>query len=269
MSKIKLFSLIALAIIALIIFYSYITVSNGPIEPLGRLSFVKIANPDMYPGHSHAKLLGDYATERGSPCILVLHFAGSSNYRSFPQEINDTSHQQGTVYIIEVAFIDTQGGGSKSLNQIDFLDSLNVALFGVPEGRYKYMSDGTVYNTYDEMMAHVNTLAQEHGQKGPLPMVWHGTVRTDSPIIDPGCGFPLFFQILTKTYGIIPAYTYMIYGLIFPYINSPYTNYELSHTSELQQLYNGGDLNVDKSNLTSNVEKYYKNLAKENLSNYD
>jgi hypothetical protein len=269
MSKMRLLLLAALAILALIIGYSYITVSNGPIEPLGRLSLVKIANPDMFPGHPHSKLLAQYAFERGSQCALVLHFAGSSNYRSFPQQINNTSHQTGNVYIIEVAFIDTQGRGSENLNQVDLLDSFKVALFGVPDGRYKYMSDGIVFNTYDEMMAHVNTLAQEHGQKGPLPMVWHGSVRSDSPIIDPGCGFPLYFQILTKTYGIFPAYTYMIWGLIFPYLNSPYTNYELSHASELQQLYNEGHLNVDFKNITSNTDKYYENLTKENLTSYD
>lgn len=274
MKKTRILSLAALVILALIIGYSYITVSNGPIEPLGRLSLVKIANPDMYPGHPHAKLLGQYAVDRGSQCALVLHFAGSSNYRSFPEAVNETSYQQGSVYIIEVAFIDTQGGGSKSMSQINPLDSLNVALFGVPDGRYKYMSDGTIYNTYDEMMAHVNTLAKQHGQQGPIPMVWHGSVRSDSPIIDPGCGFPLYFQILTKNYGIIPAYVYTVYGLLFPYLNSPYWKYELTHSSQLQQLYNEGDLNLDKSNITSNVDKYYQNLSKENirkdnLSNYD
>lgn len=50
-------SLIALAILALIIGYSYVTVSNGPIQPLGRLAFVKLANPDMYPGHPHSQLI--------------------------------------------------------------------------------------------------------------------------------------------------------------------------------------------------------------------
>ena len=283
MKKLRVISLAAIVILALIIGYSYVTVSNGPIEPLGRLSLVKIANPDMYPGHPHAQLLAKYAADRGSQCVIVLHFAGSSNYRSFPQALNDTnfpqgtsakSYQNGSVYIIEVAFIDTQGGGSKSLNQINFLDSLNVALFGVPDGRYKYMSDGVVYNTYDEMMNHVNSLAQQHGQQGPIPVAWHGSVRSDSPIIDPGCGFPLYFQILTKTYGIIPAYVYTVYGLIFPYINSPYWQFELTHSTQLQSLYNEGELNLDKSNITSNVDKYYQNLSKENLSkenltNYD
>jgi hypothetical protein len=275
MSK-KIWAFVAIGIIAVILGYSYVTVSNGPIEPLGRLAFVKIANPDMYPGHPHAQLLGDYAAARVSQCAIVLHFAGSSNYRSFAEAVNETTnYQNGSVYIIEVAFIDTQGGGSKSLNQIDMLDSLKVALYGVPDGRYKYMSDGTIYNTYDEMMAHVNQLAKAHGQQGPIPMVWHGTVRTDSPLIDPGCGFPLFFQIMTKTYGIIPAYVYTAYGLLFPYINSPYWKFELSHSSELQTLYNEGALNLDKSNVTSNVDKYYQNLAKqetisqENLTNYD
>ncbi len=151
----------------------------------------------------------------------------------------------------------------------------NTALFGVPDGRYKYMSDGTIYNTYDEMMAHVNQLEQQHGQEGPLPTVWHGTVRTDSPLIDPGCGFPLYFQILTKTYGIIPAYVYTAYGLFSIYLYSPYWKFELTHASELQTLYNEGALNLDKNNVASNVDKYYENLSKtgnisqENLTNYD
>jgi len=266
MQRNRLYGWIALAILALIIGYSYITVSNGPIQPLGRLSFVKVENPDMYPGHPHAELLAQYASERGSQCAMVVHFAGSSNYRSFDQELNNSSSKQGSVYIIEVAYIDTQGGGSKSLSQINFLDSIKVALFGVPDGRYKYISDGVVYNTYDEMMAHVNTLAKEHGQNGPIPIVWHGTVRTDSPFIDPGCGFPLYFQILTKTYGMIPAYTYMIYGLIFPYLYSPYWQFELTHSSELQHLYNAGELNYNYVNVTSNTDKYLKKLRKENLS---
>lgn len=276
MSKKIWITVVALGLIAVIIGYSYITVSNGPIEPMGRLSFVKIANPDMFPGHPHANLLGQYALERGSPCAMVLHFAGSSNYRSFPEVVNDTtSHQSGNVYIIEVAYIDTQGGGSKSMSQIDLFDSLKVAIYGVPDGRYKYMSDGTIYNTYDEMMAHVKQLEQAHNQTGPLPTVWHGTVRTDNPLIDPGCGFPLYFQIMTKNYGIVPAYVYTAYGLMQVFIYSPYWKYELAHATELQTLYNEGALNLDKSNVASNVDKYYQNLSKqetisqENLTNYD
>jgi hypothetical protein len=261
---------VALVIIAVIIsvsvVYSYITVSNGPIDPLGRLAFVKLENPDMFPGHPHSELLANYATERGSACVLVVNFAGSSNYRSY-QEINTTNSNQSSVYIIEAAYIDTQGKGSANLTQINILDSLKIALFGVPNSRYKYMSDGVVYNTYNDMMAHVNSVAQQHGQQGPLPIVWHGTVRSDNPLMDPGCGFPLYFQILTKTYGLIPAYTYMIYGLIFPFFNSPSWNYELTHASQLQNLYKGGDLNYNYTNITSNTDKYiHNNLSKNKTS---
>ena len=35
------------------------------------------------------------------------------------------------------------------------------------------------------MMNHVNTLAKQHGQKGAIPTVYHGTVRTDNPILAP------------------------------------------------------------------------------------
>lgn len=244
------------AILVLIVGFSYLITFFGPVEPLGRLSFVKLENPDMYPGHPHSTLLAQYAEQRGSKCALVLHFAGSSRYSSYLEE-NDRTSKQDNVFIIEVAFIDTQGGGSTSLNQINLLDSLNVALFGVPDGRYKYMSDGVVYDTYDEMMAHVYKVAKEHGQQGAIPMVYHGTVRTDNPIITPGCGFPLYFQILSKTYGIIPAYIYTITGMMFPYLDSPYRDFELLHSPELQYYYNNGFINIDYSKSNVNTSKYY------------
>ena len=253
-------SLVAIAILALIIGYSYITVSNGPIDPLGRATFVKLENPDMYPGHPHSELVAKYAEEKGSKCILIVHTYGGSNYRSY---------QDGNVYIIEVAFIDTKGIGSASLSQINLWDSLKVALFGVPDGRYKYMSDGVIYNNYDEMMAHVNELAKEHGQQGPLPMVWHGTVRDDNPILVQGCGYPLYFQILTKTYGIIPAYVYMISGMIFPYLNDPYRNFEIEHASQLQYDYDHGLLNVNYTDVKTSTSKYYRQLYENNTANYD
>ncbi len=227
-------SLVAIAVIVVILGYSFVTVSNGPIEPLGRASFVKLANPDFYPGHPHSELLAQYAEERDSKCALVVHFGGSSNYRSY---------KEGDVYIIELAFIDTQGNGAAG--PIDYWDSLKLALFGVPDGRYQFKSDGVVYDTYDEAIEHVYELAAEHGQEGPIPMVWHGSVREGNSIFIQGCGFPLYFYILQKTYGIIPAYVYTISGMIFPYLNSPYRNYELGHSTELQQLYTGGNLDYE------------------------
>ena len=248
--KIIVFLVVILSIIAISVGYSYEIVSNGPIEPLGRLAFVKLLNPDFYPGHPHSKMLAHLAQERNSTTALVVHMAGGSNYRSYPE---------GNVYIIEVAFIDTQGIGSAGLNQINFIDSLKVALYGVPDGRYKYMADGKIYDTYDEMMEHVNTLAKQHNQTGPIPIIWHGNARTDNPQLVQGDGFPLYFQILTKQYGLIPAYVYMVYGMIFPYMNNPYTNFELSHATELQNNYNEGLLNFDFKESHTNTSEYYKN----------
>jgi len=226
--------LVIIAIIVLLIGYAYITTVNGPIQPLGRDGFVKFLNPDMYPGHPHSQLLSKYADQRGSKTALVVHFGGSSNYRSY---------QEGDVYIIELAFIDTQGTGAAG--PTNYLDSLKVALFGIPDGRYKFKSDGIIFNTYDEAMNHVYTLAKAHGQTGPIPMVWHGTARVGNPIFVQGCGFPLFFDILVRTYGIIPAYVYTINGMIFPYFNDPTWYYEVQHSSQLQDLYVNGDLNYD------------------------
>lgn len=261
MRKIKIkWPLVIVAILALILGYSYVTVSSGPIEPLGRIAFVKLANPDIYPGHPHSDLFAQYAEERGSKCGLILHMYGGSNYRSY---------QDGNVYIIEAAYIDTQGIGSANLSQINFLDSFKVALFGVPDGRYKYMSDGKIYDNYDEMMEHVNELAKEHGQEGPLPMAYHGNARTGNPVLEPGCGFPLYFQILTKEYGIIPAYIYTLSGMVFPYLNSPYRDFELQNASQLQEYYNEGLLNQNYTEVKTSTKEYYKNLYISNKNDYD
>lgn len=103
--------LIALAILVFIIGYSYVTVSNGLIQPLGRLAFVKLANPDFYHGHPHSELFGQDVNKTGSKVGLIVHMYGGSNYRSY---------QEGDVYIIEVAYIDTKGAGSVGLSNINF-----------------------------------------------------------------------------------------------------------------------------------------------------
>lgn len=78
-------ALVIIVTIALLVGYSYITIANGLIAPLGRDGFVKFLNLDMYPGHPHSKLLAKYADERGSKTALVVHFGGSSNYRSYQE----------------------------------------------------------------------------------------------------------------------------------------------------------------------------------------
>jgi hypothetical protein len=58
-----------------------------------------------------------------------------------------------------------------------------------------------------------------------------------------GCGFPLFFDIVRKKYGIIPAFVYTLRGMIMPYFTDPYANFELQHATELQNYYQEGMIN--------------------------
>ena len=208
------------------------TESSEDIEPLGRLAYVKIANPDMYPEHVHANLLAQYAEERNSQCALVLHYAGSSNYRNF---------NNGNTYIIEMAFMDSAGA---QVN-IDWGQVLDYGLNGIPEDKYDYKVDGEIYDTFDEAWSRVLETAQEHGQEGPMPVVWHGTVREGSVFINPGCGFPLYYQVCCHEFGHIGGITHAISGSIFPYFNNPYRAYEIEHASELQYYYTNNMLNYE------------------------
>ncbi|CDG65801.1 hypothetical protein MBMB1_1710 [Methanobacterium sp. MB1] len=217
---------ILLVVLALFGGYLVLSSSIGLVEPVGRLGFVKLANPDMYPGHVHSKLLAEYANERNSKCALVVHFAGSSNYRHY---------KEGDVMIIEMAFIDTNGTGAAG--PTDYLDSLKLALFGVPDGRYKFKADGLTFDSWKEARSYVKEIADQNGQEGPIPMVWHGTARSGNPIFVQGCGLPLYFYINWQEYGALAAYYYTLKGMITPYLSLPYRNYELLHASELQYYY--------------------------------
>jgi hypothetical protein len=218
--------LIVVLILILIGSYLFFSTLIGPIEPMGRLGLVKLANPDMYPGHPHSKLLAEYARDKGSKSALVVHFAGDSNYQHY---------MEGDVMIIEMAFIDTQGTGAEG--PTNYSDSLKIALFGVPDGRYKFKIDGKEFSNFDSAMKYVNQIAAQNGQKGPIPMVWHGTARQGNPIFNQGCGFPLYFYIVWKYYGPVAAYYYTIKGMLLPYLSLPYKNFELQHASELQYYY--------------------------------
>ncbi|AXV38969.1 hypothetical protein [Methanobacterium sp. BAmetb5] len=225
-------SLVILAVLLLIVGYAYVSTLNGPITPEGRLAFVKVANPDMYPGHLHSQLLAKFANESGSKSILVVHFAGDSNYRCY---------KEGNVEILELAFVDTQGTGAAG--DTNYWDSLKIALFGVPDGRYQYKTDGKVFNNLDDALNYLYGIAEKNGQEGPIPMYWHGTARKDNPMFAQGCGFPLFFDIMRKQYGVIPAFVYTLRGMIMPYFKDPYANFELQHATELQNYYQEGMIN--------------------------
>ncbi|MDD3753408.1 MAG: hypothetical protein PHQ17_02470 [Methanobacterium sp.] len=215
-----------LAVLAIFVAYFVISTAVGPFEPVGRLGFVKLANPDMFPGHPHSQLLAEYAKERGSKCALVVHFAGDSGYHSY---------MEGDIMIIEMALIDTNGTGAA--DPINYDDSLNLALYGPQEGRYKFRADDMEFNTWSSARQYILDLAARNGQQGPMPMVWHGTARSGNPIFIQGCGFPLYFYITWQEYGRLAAYYYAIKGMIAPYISLPYRNYELLHAPELQYYY--------------------------------
>ncbi len=208
------------------------TDSSENVEPLGRLGFVKIANPDMYPDHVHANLLSEYAQEHGSKCALVLHYAGSSNYKNF---------DNGNTYIIEMAFMDTAGAQV----DIDWGQVLDYGINGVPEDQWDYKVDGEIYDSFDDAWARVLEMAAEHGQDGPIPMVWHGTVREGNIFINPGCGFPLYYQVCCKEFGHIGGILHAASGSVFPYFNDPYRSYEIEHSSELQYYYTNNMLNYE------------------------
>lgn len=225
-------SLVVIAIVLIIVGYAYVSTLNGPITPEGRLALVKVANPDMYPGHLHSQLLAKFAKEAGSKSILVVHFAGDSNYRCY---------KEGDIEILELAFVDTQGTGAEGAT--NYWDSLKIALFGAPEGRYQYKTDGKVFTNLDDALDYLYGIARANGQNGPIPMYWHGTARKDNPMFAQGCGFPLFFDIIRKQYGIIPAYVYTLRGMFYPYFKDPYASFELQHASELQNYYQEGMIN--------------------------
>jgi hypothetical protein len=225
-------ALVSILVVILLIFgsYFYISMQISDVEPVGRLGLVKMGNPDMYPGHAQSKVLAEYATKKGSKCALVVHYGGDSNYACY---------KEGNIEIIELAFVDPENYRT----DINWGEVIQTFIFGVPDNKYHYRSDGKEFDNLSSAMTYVNKVAKRHGQEGPIPMFWHGTVRTGSPYINPGCGFPLFVQITWKEYGRFGAYYYIAKGLIFPYVSNPYAVYELTHASDLQKLYNQNKLN--------------------------
>ncbi|RBQ22935.1 hypothetical protein ALNOE001_13240 [Candidatus Methanobinarius endosymbioticus] len=231
-------TLITIIMAIILIFGAYLWLMSqiSLIEPVGRLSVTKLGNPDMFPNHGNAAVLGEYAAKTGSKCVLVVHYGGDSNYRQFHQE--SFLSASGEVKVLELAFIDP----STYKTYVDWGEVIYSFLFGVPEDRYTYRADGIFFETFDEALMYIDTEAQNYGQEGPIPMFYHGTVRTGGPYLNPGCGFPLYTQISWKEYGRFGAYYYIAKGLIWPYLSNKYYPYEISHLSDLQKLYNEGKL---------------------------
>lgn len=220
---------VAIALVfVLIACFFYAASLTGTYTPMGRLGFVKLQNPDMAPGNPHSKLVAEYAKLRGSNTALVVHLAGHRS--GYP------CYYEGDVLIMELGFLD-KGGYSTTINWGDVIQGF---LFGIPDDRYEYISDGIIFDNLDDALAYLENKAAQSGQEGPRLMFWHGTVRSDNPIINQGCGLPLYYKILEHEYGRFGAYYYTFTGMIFPYLNNPYRNFELMHASELQYYYNHG-----------------------------
>lgn len=231
-------TLITIIMALILIFGAYLwgMTQLSLVEPVGRLTVTKLGNPDMFPNHGNAEVLGEYAAKTGSKCVLVVHYGGDSNYRQFVQESPLSS--SGEVKVLELAFVDP----STYKTYVDWGEVLYTFLFGIPEDRYTYRADGISFQTLDEALAYVDQEAKNYGQEGPIPMFYHGTVRSEGPYLNPGCGFPLYTQISWKQYGRFGAYYYVAKGLIWPYLSNRYYPYEISHLSDLQRLYNEGNL---------------------------
>ena len=206
------------------------------VEPVGRLTITKIGNPDMFPNHGNAEVLGEYAAKTGSRCVLVVHYGGDSNYRQFDQE--NFLSREGRVTVLELAFVDP----STYKTYVDWGEVIYTFFFGIPEDRYTYRADGISFQTLDQALNYIHDESSRRGQEGPIPMFYHGTVRAGGPYTNPGCGFPLFTQISWKQYGRLGAYYYIIKSFIWPFVSNKYYPYQISHLSDLQRLYNEGRL---------------------------
>ncbi len=224
----------AIFITLIIIFVGYVhfTTGDGKFEPVGRLAFVKLANPDMYPGHPHSRLLAEYLKSHGSNCALVVHYGGSSNYRSY---------MEGDVLLLQLAYVEKK----QYTTGINWSEVWNEGIYGVPSDKWTYRTDGIEFQTLDEALAYLEKRAEEHGHKGPIPLFYHGTVREGNVMINQGCGFPLYYHIIRREYGPLAAYYYVIKGFFFPYIYNPYSNFEIKNADALQYYYTHNMLNYE------------------------
>jgi hypothetical protein len=210
-------------IIILITVAVYSMSINTEFQPLGRLSFVKISNPDMYSGSPHSKLAAKYAHDRGSNTVLVVHLAGHTT--GYP------NYMEGDVLIEELGFQDS-ATNYKENNNLTWLiqNSIQILLFGVPDGRFRYVSDGIVFNNLSDALKYLDEKTVAHRNKGKTLLLYHGTARGGSPEIMVGCGVPLYFQVLEHEYGRVGSYYYLLY--------------ELQNAQNLQNEYNKGQLDL-------------------------
>ena len=213
--------------------------SDDKYEFLGRLAFVKISNPDIFEGSPHSKLAAQYAKDRGSNTVLLLHFAGHTSGQSYPNYLEDD------VLVLELGFQD--GATDYKLNNSeDWLkhSTFTMFMFGVPNDRFRYVSNGHIFYNLEDALYYLDQVAAQYGQEGKIVVLYHGTARGGNPNIMLGDGIPLFFEMVWLRHGRLAAYYYLLSGMLFPYYNSPYASYELFNSEQHQTLYNDNGLNL-------------------------
>jgi hypothetical protein len=137
---------------------------------------------------------------------------------------------------IETKAFETDWACLEGADEIDMV----IHVGALKDERYDYVSDGIIFENLTDALDYLDKRAAQNGQEGPRLMFWHGTVRSDNPLINQGCGLPLYYKICEHYYGRLGAYYYTFTGMIFPYLNSPYRNFEIMNSAQLQYDYNHG-----------------------------
>jgi hypothetical protein len=179
--------------------------------PLGRLSYVKLHDPDIRPGGLHELTAVRVASGMGYPAVVIVHNAGYENLYGHWVERG--------VLVWNLAVLDPRGNRAP----VDWRGVLRELVFADRLRNATWVHDGPI--------------------PGPiLPkgsvVFWHGTVRQGFPLLYGGCGCEPYYYLLAN-YGNVPfAVTAVALGWFTPFLISPLeTLWELTHYRELQYAY--------------------------------
>ncbi len=179
--------------------------------PLGRLSYVKLHDPDIRPGGLHELTAVRVASGLGCPGVVIVHNAG------YPEMYGHWVDRG--VLVWNLAVLDPRGNKApvdwrEALRELVFADRLRSATW-VHEGRIP------------------GPILPKHSV-----MFWHGTVRDGFPLLYGGCGCEPYYYILAN-YGNVPfAVTAVALGWFTPLLISPLESlWELANYRELQYAY--------------------------------
>ncbi len=200
-------------------------------DPMGRIAYVKLHNPDVAPGTPHIVKLVKFAKEHGYDKVLVIHNAGVIGYVHFKYR---------GVLIVQLGWMDKRGNYAPPNENMVWED----ILYGHRPAQGVWVADDRTWPSERAAVKHVLSLLRS--TPGRTMFVWHGSVRYGNPLLDPGCGGEPYYWLLFKYGGRVLAYTMMIVGDFSPFLfyGWKFTEEELLHYKTLQKLYNDGFLNT-------------------------